>query len=160
MDFTSWLLAAVVIQIIVMLFGTFIIKKFSAGDEKTLNRKLAALSILPLLVVLILYKPVVVDYFPDELFENTAMSENSNNIDLHQVIKEQSSQIRSLVTEIKQLNKDITEVNEYYGKIIFFLLIAAVTICISFVAGRNEIDPDKIEKFPLGLREKDENNET
>lgn len=153
MELRSWLLLAVGIQILVMFFGTFVIKKFSNDNKKTFKSKLVPLSALPLFLVFYLNIPIIVDYFPDELFENKILSSNLNNVELQETIKEQSKQTKILVDEVKRLRKEITEVNDYYGHFAQFFLIGGLVVCILYLLGRDEIDPDQIERFPLGLSE-------
>lgn len=152
MEFWTWMIVAVVVQLVVVFFGSFIARKLGILDDGRLNDKIRAISILPLLLVFLLFRPIVVSYFPDELFENQMLTPNSGVAESIETVNEHSRQIERLTREIKDLQKDAESTNEYYGFLSFFLLIVIGSYLLG-ILGDNKVDKDKVEKYPLGLND-------
>lgn len=154
MEFWSWLVVAVVFQFVIVVFGEVIVRKVGLSNNKGTRRKILAISLLPLLLVFLLTRPIVVIYFPDELFENSKLTLNSGTNVSIDTINDHSRQIEMLKDEIKQVQKNLDEINDYYGFLSFFLLISFGTYLLYIIVD-NEIDKDKdkVEKFPLGLND-------
>lgn len=152
MEFWSWLAVAVVFQFVIVVFGEVIVRKVGLSNNKGTRRKILAISVLPLLLVFLLTRPIVVIYFPDELFENSKLTLNSGTNESIDTINDHSRQIEMLKDEIKQVQKNLDEINDYYGFLSFFLLISFGTF-LFYIIVDNEIDKDKVEKFPLRLND-------